>query len=434
MNLDMDVSQKLKSRFLSQYPREAAFHLNTAKTEDIVTLLENLEKDAVNASLSELFPDKLADVISLLPEAEALNVLSHLSAEKLTKVLNSLDQENKSQILQILPRSLKNEISEIERYPIGTAGFMMDPRILMFNPTMTAKEVIQKIKEKNKRGMRVVYLVNEHGELHSMVTIQQLAMSDESTTLDKFSQPIPCIIHDMTPQDEIVEKLEEHKMTDIPVIDIKNHFIGVVRHHSIIKATKEELTKDIQKMVGVSQDERALSKVSFSVSKRLPWLEINLLTAFLAAAVVGLFESTIAKYTALAVLLPVVAGQSGNTGAQALAVTMRGLALKEVRISHWLTLMLKEFKIASFTGVSVAIPTSICVYFWSQSVGLMFIIFVSMILSMVIAGVSGAAVPLVLVKLKQDPASASSIILTTVTDVCGFFSFLGIATMLSGLI
>jgi magnesium transporter len=405
-----------------------------ATTDELHHLIETLDIHETKNTLFQLYPEKLADVVVSMPQSDVLQLLNGMPAEKISKILSNLDQDNKIQILKLLPRALKREIDEVEKYPLGTAGFIMDPSILMFNPTMTAKQAIEKLREKNKRGIRVVFLVNEHNELHSMVTIQQLVLADELTLLDSICQRIPCIINDMTPQDEIVEKLEEHNMTDIPVVDIHNHFIGVVRHHSIIVATKEELTKDIQTMVGVSQDERALSKVSFAVRKRLPWLEINLLTAFLAAAVVGLFEGTIAKYTALAVLLPVVAGQSGNTGAQALAVTMRGLALKEVRMSHWFSLMFKELKIASFTGIAVAIPTSLGVYIWSHSVGLMFIIFISMILSMIIAGVSGAAVPLVLVKFKQDPASASSIILTTVTDICGFFSFLGIATALSGLI
>ena len=182
---------------------------------------------------------------------------------------------------------------------------------------------------------------------------------------------------------------------------------------------------------GASREERALSKISFAVRKRLPWLEINLLTAFLAASVVGLFEGTIAKYTALAVLLPVVAGQSGNTGAQALAVVMRGLALREIQIGHWNRVIIKEMGVGFFNGIAVALTTGAGVYIWSQSPGLASIITLAMIISMVIAGIAGAAVPMVLQALGQDPAQSSSIVLTTVTDVAGFFSFLGIATLLA---
>jgi magnesium transporter len=190
----------------------------------------------------------------------------------------------------------------------------------------------------------------------------------------------------------------------------------------------------IQTMVGASKDERALSKASFAVRKRLPWLQINLLTAFLAAAVVGLFENTIAQFTALAVLLPVVAGQSGNAGAQALAVTMRGLALREITVRQWLPVTLKEVSVGLINGLAVALTCGIGVFVWSGSSGLVLVITLSMVLAMIAAGFAGAVVPIVLKRLGQDPAQSSSIILTTVTDVAGFFSFLGIATLLAAMI
>jgi magnesium transporter len=185
-------------------------------------------------------------------------------------------------------------------------------------------------------------------------------------------------------------------------------------------------------MVGAGSEERALSSPVFTVKSRLPWLCINLLTAFAAAAVVGLFDATIAKFTALAVLLPVVAGQSGNTGAQALAVTSRGLALREIRIGHWWRVVRKEVLAAAMNGVAVAAITAGGVLVWSASVGLAGVIGVSMVISMVLAALAGAVIPILLTALGRDPATASSIILTTVTDIAGFFSFLGLATVMSG--
>ena len=162
--------------------------------------------------------------------------------------------------------------------------------------------------------------------------------------------------------------------------------------------------------------------------RRRRWLAR--LTAFLAAAVVGLFESTIAQVTALAVLLPVVAGQSGNAGAQALAVTMRGLALREITVRQWLRVVRKEVVAGLLNGIAIAVTCGIGVYVWSRSPGLVAVICVSMILAMVAAGFAGALIPIVLTRLGQDPATSSSIILTTVTDIAGFFSFLGIASVL----
>jgi magnesium transporter len=187
-------------------------------------------------------------------------------------------------------------------------------------------------------------------------------------------------------------------------------------------------------MVGASKEERALSPALFAVRKRLPWLQINLGTAFLAASVVGLFEATIERVTALAILLPVVAGQSGNSGAQALAVTMRGLFLREIRAGSWPRVLLKELAVGALNGVAVAIVCAGGVYAWSRSPGLSLVIGVAMVIAMVVAGVAGAAIPTVLSALGQDPAQSSSIILTTVTDVAGFFTFLGLATLFAGLL
>jgi magnesium transporter len=205
--------------------------------------------------------------------------------------------------------------------------------------------------------------------------------------------------------------------------------VGIIRYDALISAVQNETSADIQTMVGASKDERALSPIPFAVRKRLPWLQINLATAFLASAVVGLFENTIAHITALAVLSPIVAGQAGNSGAQALAVTMRGLALREISAHHWFKMLYKEMSTGFINGVVIALTTGFFVFLWSQKLSLAAVIAAAMILSMVAAGFAGAIIPLILTLLDQDPAQSSTIILTTVTDCTGFGTFLGIATL-----
>jgi len=280
----------------------------------------------------------------------------------------------------------------------------------------------------------MLFIVDADSRLKGKVDIQDLAMESATTRLEEIQTPVQAMVNAVAPRQEVVEILERYRLTDLPVVDTDERLIGVVRYSNLVAAAEDVATVAIQTMVGVSKDERALSKVSFAVRKRLPWLQINLLTAFLAAAVVGLFEDTIAKYTALAILLPVVAGQSGNTGAQALAVTMRGLALREIRARQWPRVVFKEMAAGFWNGIAIAATTSLGVWVWSQSIGLAAVIAVSMVLSMVIAGIFGAAIPLVLTAIKQDPAQSSSIVLTTVTDVAGFFSFLGIATAFSAML
>ena len=277
-------------------------------------------------------------------------------------------------------------------------------------------------------------MVDAEQRLVGWVDMQDLALAEPREVVGDLARRVRAVVDTMATQDEVGEAMETHHLWELAVVDLDGKLMGVIRHTSMIEAEKERATVGMQTMVGASREERALSRISFAVLKRLPWLQANLVTAFAAAAVVGLFESTIAQFTALAVLLPVVAGQSGNTGAQALAVTMRGLALREVRTMHWPRVVFKETNVGFWNGTAVALTTGIVVYVWSGSYGLPIIVAASMIVSMVIAGIAGAAIPMLLTALRQDPAQSSSIILTTVTDVTGFFSFLGIATLLSSMI
>jgi magnesium transporter len=278
-----------------------------------------------------------------------------------------------------------------------------------------------------------VFLTDDDRLLTGRVPLQTLAVADGHALLETLAVT-PVAVQATDPHEEVVERFTKGRLASLPVVDFEGRLLGVIRSDTLAATAQEDVAGDMQAMVGVSRQERALSPVSFAVRKRLPWLEINLATAFLAAAVVGLFEGTIARFTALAVLLPVVAGQSGNTGAQALAVTMRGLAMREIRIGQWPRVVRKEASVALINGLAVSVTTAAGVLLWSRSVGLALVIGVSMVISMLVAGMAGVLVPTLLTMFGQDPAQSSSIILTTVTDVVGFASFLGIATLLAGML
>ena len=310
----------------------------------------------------------------------------------------------------------------------------METDIVAFNHRVTVAEALAQLRQRKKDELRYLFLLNDDLYLEGQVSLQRMALADGEQTLGSLAKPVVAVAHALDPKSEIVETLEKYKIDLLPVIDGSDHFIGVIRGKNILSVLKEDIATDMQTMVGASKDERALSSVLFAVKKRLPWLQINLLTAFLAAAVVGLFESTIAQYTALAILLPIAAGQSGNTGAQALAVTMRGLTLREITVRQWWQVTRKEALAALINGCAIALTCGAGVYVWSQSLGLSLIIALAMISSMLIAAVAGALVPIMLKRAGQDPALSSSIILTTVTDIAGFMSFLGIATLLSGML
>ena len=320
------------------------------------------------------------------------------------------------------------------KYPANCAGHLMETRVLHLREDASVEDTLERLRGARTQSSRSIFVVDADNRLSGRITLQDLALAAPDALLRELVIPVSAVVNPMASREEVVELLEKHKLVDLAVVDIEGNLLGIIYHRALIQAIQEDATADIQTMVGASKEERALSPALFAVRKRLPWLQVNLLTAFMAASVVGIFEETIAMFTALAVLLPVVAGQSGNAGAQALAVTMRGLALREIGLRHWLRVTLKEVQTGFVNGLAVALTCGIGVWFWSGSIGLVFVIAVSMVLAMIAAGFAGAVVPIGLTRLGQDPAQSSSIILTTVTDIAGFFSFLGIATMLAGII
>ncbi len=424
----------LLERYLQEFPDEAARELEHLPLRDVVAVLQSHAAPVAGRALQQLTPDLGAEALGA-SDADAFRALMRtLEPLRAASLLARLDTTKREERLALLDAPDAKEIRDLISYPVGTAGAVMDPRITTFRADATVKEALAKLRAQRGRPIADVFVIGDDGRLVGAMPLQELAVADPPVRLDRLRLRVPVSVQATTSREEVVEVFERGIGTTIPVVDFDARPVGVIRNDALVAAAQQEATADLQKMVGGSSDERALSSATFAVRKRLPWLQINLATAFLASAVVALFQGTIAKYTALAVLMPVVAGQSGNTGMQALAVTLRGLALREIRMRHWTRVGVKELAAGALNGIAVAVVTSIGVYFWSHSSGLALVIGVSMVGSMVIASVAGASVPMVLTALRQDPAQASSVILTTVTDCGGFFSFLGLATVLSRLL
>jgi magnesium transporter len=346
-------------------------------------------------------------------------------------LLTGISEEERAAVLETLPAALRDDLERLWQFDENSAGRLMDRPLDSMRVDMTVTDALAVLKRSDLKRLRSFYVVDEDNRLAGRVDMQAVALAQPDDLMADMLVPAEGVVPLTASREEVVAQLEGSRIDSVPVVDRENRLVGVVRYQRLFEAIESVAMADLQKMVGGSADERALSTAFYAVQKRLPWLHINLLTAFLAAAVVGLFENLIAQFTALAVLLPVVAGQSGNAGSQALAVTIRGLALREIGTREWRRVLRKEVLVGVVDGLALAGTCGLGVFVWSQSVGLAIVIGVAMILSMVAAGISGALVPMILTRLGQDPATASSIILTTVTDVAGFFSFLGTAALLS---
>ena len=434
INTVAEAEQRLQRAFFAHHPAASIGPLEQMETAAQIEVLERQPVPAMLPVWERLSPDIGQKVLAALPAAVVTDTMRRLDPVRLAHLLVGFDDDERERLLALVGDRIAKEVREALRYPPDRAGALMDPRARLFRESSTVAEVLARLREDRRPGRVGFFVVDSDNRLVGRVDMQDLALAESGEIVGDLVQAVEAVVEPMATREEVGEILEEHRLSDLAVVDLDGRLLGVIRHAAMVEAEKERASVGIQTMVGVSKDERATSSVSFAVRKRLPWLQINLVTAFIAAAVVGLFENTIAQYTALAVLLPVVAGQSGNTGAQALAVTMRGLALREIRAAQWPRVVFKETNVGFWNGVVVALTTSVGVMVWSGSWGLALIIAASMVLSMLIAGVAGAAIPIVLTVLGQDPAQSSSIVLTTITDVTGFFSFLGIATLLAGLI
>jgi len=388
-----EVNKYLLETYFRDFPGDAANILSTLSRKEAIEYLNGQTAERASIILSKMNPDMAADILEALEPDIYQQLAEKLDLFLASRLISRFEPENIDPRLELLSVGKAKQIRELISYPSDCAAFMMDTKVTTFRANNTVKEALKRIRRLKDRKIYQVFLVDEEGHLLDVVPLQNIAVSVTDEILSNLVDRPPVSINALAPREEVVHLIEDGKLINLPVVDINNHLLGVIRNDALMDATKLDVSQDVQTLFGAGRDERALSKVSLAVRKRLPWLQINLATAFLAASVVAIFEDTISRITILAVFLPVVAGQSGNTGSQALAVTMRGLALREIGIGQWFTVARKEILVGAINGVAVALTTSIIVYFWASSFGLAVVIGIAMILSMAIAGPQSAPLP-----------------------------------------
>lgn len=430
----MNAYADVESEYLRRHPAEAAEVLDALPERALPDTVADVDPAALALTMEYLSPPKAAAVFDALPRPSQLVVLERAIPRLATGLLGALDEAQRQALLDELRPVVRNDLERLLAFPENTAGRLMDRSYVGARADMTVGDALRRLHESSVRRARSLFVVTEDNRLAGRVDIQDLALASGDEPLRDLMQPVEGFVTTMAPREEVVELLDRTRLDSVPVVDVEGRLTGVVRYRTLFRTIEHVASADLQKMMGVSADERALSSPGFAVRRRLPWLHVNLVTAFLAATVVGLFESTIAQFTALAVLMPVVAGQSGNAGSQALAVTIRGLALHEIGVRQWWQVVRKELLVGFTNGLVLALVCGAAVWVWSGTLGLGLVIAIAMVTSMSVATLAGALVPILLTRFGQDPATASSILLTAVTDVVGFLSFLGTATLLAAML
>ena len=376
---------------------------------------------------------KLAD----LQGAQIAAELMHLSPAFAQDVLAALPNDARERAITGAPPEVARQWQRNSLYDPGTVGRMMDPVVAAFAPERTVGETIEELRELVTRALiTYVYVIDAENHLLGIVTMRDLLFSDHARTLEQVMLRSAFALHASLPLKDAMRLVLDRHYPVYPVVDPEQRLIGLVRGQTMFEAQAIEITLQAGSMVAVDKEERLSTRWWQSLQLRHPWLQLNLLTAFLAAAVVGFFQDTIDRLVILALFLPVLAGQSGNTGCQALAVTLRGMTLGELKPGSERPLMMKETWVGCLNGIGVGIAAAIGMYITAtgqhqdQPWMLAFVVFLAMVASCMASGISGAIIPLTLKRFGFDPATASSIFLTTATDVVSMGTLLLLATIL----
>ncbi|KAB8316085.1 magnesium transporter [Tolypothrix campylonemoides VB511288] len=371
-------------------------------------LLADMDPDEIVAAVEDLDIDDLADLVEDLPDTV------------IDEVLKSMDRENRERLEQVLS------------YDEDTAGRLMNPDVVTVRADTTIDVVLRYLRLRGELPDHTdhLYVVSRRHQYLGRIALQALLTQDPSTPINRLIDDEQPAIDVGESSADVARQFSDHDWISAPVVDDNNILLGRITIDDVVDIIRDQAEHQALGAAGLDEDEDLFSPVWRATRRRLIWLAINLATAFLAASVVGQFEGTIDQLVALAVLMPIVAGMGGNAGTQVLALMVRGLALGQVGATNIRTLLWKEVRVALLNGLALGAVLALVVLAWFQNLGLSLVIAVALTLNLLFAATAGVLVPVTLRRLGFDPALASSIFLTTVTDVMGFFTFLGLATLI----
>jgi magnesium transporter len=381
-------------------------------------------------TLSELGPETGAQLLAGRSAEEIARLVQELPSDDAAALIDHLPEELSTAVLELMGRKESGEVENLLEYPEQTAGRIMNPHVFALAEDMTVGEAITALQ--SSRDVEMVfylYIVDARGHLVGVTSLRRLLLVSPETPLKRIMTADPSSARVDTDQEDVARLVASYNLLAVPVVDEHNKLVGVITVDDVIDVIKDEATEDLYRLAGVSSDERVFTPASESLRKRMPWLIVNLATAFLAAAVVGVFQETIAGWVALAVFMPIVAGMGGNAATQTLTVIIRGLALGELTWTNSRKALFKNLLVGVGNGLVTGTIAAVVAWIMNGDFRLGIILGLAMVINLFVAGLVGTLIPLGLKALKIDPALASAVFITTFTDVCGFASFLGLASL-----
>ena len=431
------ILQKVSRIWAEKHPDEVAYLLDDLPKEDKLDFFKQFTPREIATVINFMNSLSAAEVLDALSSEEAARIIEEVAVKKSFLIFQQVSAETKEKLQPHLNPTVHKKLLKLGTYPPNSIGLLVNPQVITLRKEQQVRDVIRNIHKSYQAAPNTffyLYVTDEQDHLLGIVSIRDLLIALPTEIIGNIMNKNVVTVQVTQDQGEVVTIIKKHNFIALPVLDMEGHFLGVVHQADILPMMEAEASDEIQKMFGAGEDERVFSSPWYSIRKRLPWLHVNLITAFIAALVVGLFESTIARLSMLAVLLPIVSGQSGNTGAQSLAVMIRGLTLREVGKRMVWHIIQKELIVGFVNGLIISAVTAFVVFAWMHNAWLAVAIGLAMQIGMLSGVLAGALIPILLKSLGHDPAQSSSIILTTVTDVVGFGGFLLLAELFTKLI
>ncbi|WP_026904825.1 magnesium transporter [Pedobacter glucosidilyticus] len=421
-------------KLLGEYhASEIAILFSKIPLESQKRIINLLPAESASEVISEMdfeaHPEEL--LLELDPERRQ-EIVEELDYDDATDIIAQLDEEDQKEILQDLDTEDASNIRNLLSYKEDSAGGLMNTQLIKIYANMSKKQAIDEIIQQSEEieEFYTVYVVDEADTLKGIISLKNLIKAKASVKVADLINEDFIYVKAQVDQEEVADLISQYNLTSIPVVDDDMKLLGRVTFDDVIDVLEEENTEDMLKISGVSEDEELSGNWQAAVKSRLPWLLLNLVTAFLASSVIRYFEPTINHLIILPAYMTIIAGMGGNTATQALAVTVRRITLSDLSDNQAYNTVIKEFTVGLVNGAVIGLVLFLVAFFYDSNPMLGLVIFIAMAGNLIIAGLAGSTIPLVLKRVGIDPAIASSIIITTFTDVFGFLLLLGLASKL----
>lgn len=386
--------------------------------DEFAEIIESMEIEETLDYFREMDPRFSAEILSELPADDAVDILNFLDKEEVVSFLTSMDED------------AANEIKNLLHYEEKTAGSIMTTEFVVLNALDTVQEVMQYLKEKAPDAETIYYLyvVDNDKRLVGVISIRDLIIADNDLLIKEIMSEKVIAVSVAKDQEEVAQLFRDYDFLAVPVVDFQNHLLGIITVDDILDVMQEEASEDYSMLAGVSDAEKHTDSAFQSAKKRLPWLIILLFLGMFTASLIARFEDTLNQVAVLAIFIPLIAGMAGNSGTQSLAVAVRGISTGDYQKQGKMKMIIREACTGLITGTVSGIIIAVVIYFWQSNIFLGLIVGVSIMASLVVATLAGALIPLLMERLKIDPAVASGPFITTINDIISIIIYFGMAT------